>query len=382
MFTRLLKYMIRDGSLRWIDGKGRTHVFGDGSAPGCTVRVTRRSLDWTLMLNPGLAVPEALMEGDLVIEEGTVYDFIDLAARNYRRLEAHPLVRLVKRLDPAQLGQYNPVGRARRNVAHHYDLSDALYELFLDSDRQYSCAYFERESDDIETAQQAKKRHIASKLRLKPGLKVLDIGSGWGGLGLYLARTGGVDVTGLTLSTEQYAVSSRRAAEAELSDRVRFRLQDYREETGTYDRIVSVGMFEHVGRQHFVDYYKAIGRMLKPGGLALVHSIIKPARSRTNAWFRKYIFPGGLIPRLDDMTASAEAARLVRPQEPFVHDGRQYATTLRHWRKRFNENFGSLDHNRYDERFRRLWNFYLAGSEAAFDALGYRVAQMVVEKPT
>jgi cyclopropane-fatty-acyl-phospholipid synthase len=274
--------------------------------------------------------------------------------------------------------QYNPVPRARRNVAHHYDLSDQLYELFLDRDRQYSCAYFRTLEDDLETAQLNKKRHIAAKLVLRPGDKVLDIGCGWGGMALYLASECDVDVTGLTLSAEQHTVAQRRAAAAGLSDRVRFHLRDYREERGRYDRIVSVGMFEHVGVNHYGQFFAQLKSMLTPDGIALLHAIGRmEGPGSTNPWLRKYIFPGGYSPALSEVTPAAEKARLWITDIEILR--LHYAETLRHWRARF-------EHNReriralYDERFCRMWELYLTGSEVAFRRQGHFVFQMQLAK--
>jgi cyclopropane-fatty-acyl-phospholipid synthase len=378
MFARILNYMIREGSIRWIDGGGRSHLIGDGSDPCCTVRLKRRSLDWTLLLNPGLRVPEAYMNGELEMVEGTFHDLISVASVNYRWLERHPLYRVMSWFDPARLGQYNPMGRARRNVAHHYDLSDALYRLFLDGDRQYSCAYFQDGVDDLDEAQHAKKRHIAAKLRLEPGLKVLDIGSGWGGLGLYLAEAGGADVTGLTLSVEQHGVSNRRAEETGLGDRARFRLQDYREETGVYDRIVSVGMFEHVGRRHYDEFFAKIREILAPGGVMLLHSIGRlDTPAPINPFIRKYIFPGA------DLPAMSEVLRTVEPTGLYVTDIEvlrlHYAETLRLWRERFmarREEAAAI----YDERFVRMWEAYFSICEVGFRNQHLMVFQMQIAR--
>jgi cyclopropane-fatty-acyl-phospholipid synthase len=374
MFINILSAMIRDGCIRWIDGRGRTHLIGDGSAPVCTVRIKRRSLDWTLMLNPAMRVPEAYMDGDLEMVEGTFHDLVDIGSRNFRHLEAMPLYRFLAWLDPARLGQHNPVGKAQRNVAHHYDLSDELYRLFLDGDRQYSCAYFRDGTEDIETAQTAKKRHIAAKLRLAPGQNALDIGCGWGGLGLYLARVGDVDVTGLTLSVEQQAVASRRAEKAGLADRVRFRLQDYRKETGVYDRIVSVGMLEHVGARHYDEFFAKARDLLAPDGVMLLHSIGRlDTPSPINPFIRKYIFPEA------DLPAMSEVLRAVEPTGLYVTDIEvlrlHYAETLRLWRERFaarRDEAAAI----YDERFVRMWDAYLSVCEVGFRHQHLMVFQM------
>jgi cyclopropane-fatty-acyl-phospholipid synthase len=270
------------------------------------------------------------------------------------------------------------VPRSRRNAAHHYDLSDQLYELFLDRDRQYSCAYFRSPNDDIDTAQQNKKRHIAAKLLLRPGTRVLDIGSGWGGLALYLAGECGADVTGLTLSEEQFKVANRRAAAAGLADRVRFYLRDYREEGGCYDRIVSVGMFEHVGVNQYPVFFGKLRALLAPDGVALLHSIGRmDGPGATNPWLRKYIFPGGYSPALSEVVPHAERARLWITDLEILR--LHYAETLRAWRGRF-------EHNRdriralYDERFCRMWEMYLVGCELAFRRGGHLVFQMQLAK--
>ncbi|HKY95008.1 MAG TPA: class I SAM-dependent methyltransferase, partial [Kiloniellales bacterium] len=250
LFRYLLGQMIREGALVYEDPRGRRHSFGDGSPPVAHIKVRKASLEWTVALDPALKIGEAFMEGDFSVEQGTLEDVVVLIARNHRYLERHWLVRFFTFLSRRGrwLKQHNPIHLARKNVAHHYDLSGRLYDLFLDRDRQYSCAYFTHAHDDIEQAQVDKKRHLAAKLRLDEGAKtILDIGSGWGGLGLYLAKVSGGSVTGVTLSEEQHKLSRQRAQEAGLAARVDFRLQDYRTLDGRFDRIVSVGMFEHVG---------------------------------------------------------------------------------------------------------------------------------------
>src|SRR5579864_6018441 len=275
LLASVLARVIRVGRLSVIDAAGRRHVFEGGPGPSAGIRLRDSALHWKLLLRPRLFVPEAYMAGTLTVEEGSLYDFIEiLTANDAAQINALPqrLGQLAGRL-VRRLHQYNPVPRAHRNVAHHYDLSDQLYELFLDRDRQYSCAYFGSPEDALDTAQENKKRHIAAKLLLRPGLKVLDIGSGWGGLALYLAAECGADVTGLTLSEEQHKVATRRAAQAGLADRVRFYLRDYREESGRYDRIVSVGMFEHVGVNQYATFFRKLRELLAPDGAALLHSI-------------------------------------------------------------------------------------------------------------
>src|SRR3990170_674563 len=299
--SHLLRRMIAVGTLRVVDANGRAHVFSGAPGPEATVRLHDRALHHRLLFNPRLAAGEAYMDGTLTVEGGTLYDLLDLAGRNIAGLDSHPLSALRTWFGKAVrvVHTYNPVPRARRNVAHHYDLSGALYDLFLDADRQYSCAYFVGDNDSLEVAQDNKKLHLASKLLLEPGQRVLDIGSGWGGLALYLARLADVDVTGVTLSAEQQRVAERRAKEAGLSDRVRFHLCDYREVTGGFDRIVSVGMFEHVGVAHFGAYFRKVRELLTEDGVALLHSIGRmDPPGATDPWIRKYIFPGGYTPAL------------------------------------------------------------------------------------
>ena len=284
-----------------------------GPVSAASIRLHDPALHRKILVNPRLSVPEAYMDGTLTIEEGSLYDFIDVLVANDAALDESLAMRLAaagKRL-VRRMHQYNPVPRSRRNAAHHYDLSDQLYELFLDRDRQYSCAYFRSPNDGIDTAQQNKKRHIAAKLLLRPGMRVLDIGSGWGGLALYLAGECGADVTGLTLSEEQLKTANQRAAAAGLADRVRFHLRDYREEDGRYDRIVSVGMFEHVGVNQYPVFFRKMRELLTPDGVALLHAIGRmDGPGSTNPWLRKYIFPGGYSPALSEVVPHAERARL------------------------------------------------------------------------
>jgi cyclopropane-fatty-acyl-phospholipid synthase len=277
-----------------------------------------------------------------------------------------------------RIHQYNPLPRARQNVAHHYDLSDQLYELFLDRDRQYSCGYFRDDSEDLDTAQLDKKRHIAAKLLVRPGQRVLDIGSGWGGLALYLAGECGAQVTGLTLSVEQQKLATRRAAAAGLSDRVKFHLRDYREEAGHYDRIVSVGMFEHVGLNHYRAFFAKLKSLLAPDGVALLHSIgRKDGPGTTSPWMRKYIFPGGYVPALSEVLPMVEELRLWVTDIEILR--LHYAETLRAWRRRFERNRDRVK-ALYDERFCRMWEMYIVGSEIAFRRQDHMVFQMQLAK--
>jgi len=380
LLASALPRFIRIGRLSLIDAAGKTHVFEGSPGPSASVRLHDPSLHWKFLLSPRFYVPDAYMNGGLTIEEGSLYDFLDILTLNE---EGSPGGRLMRLGDIAgrvlrSIHQYNPVHRARRNVEHHYDLSDQLYELFLDRDRQYSCAYFQSPEDDLDTAQANKKRHVAAKLLLRPGQKVLDIGSGWGGLALYLASECGAEVTGLTLSQEQLKVAQRRAAAAGLSDRVHFHLRDYREERGEYDRIVSVGMFEHVGVNQYGVFFDKLNALLKPDGVALLHSIGRmDGPGTTNPWIRKYIFPGGYCPALSEVVPIAERRRLWITDIEVLR--LHYAETLRAWRVRFEHNREQI-RTLYDERFCRMWETYLVGAELSFRNQGMLVFQMQLAK--
>lgn len=373
----LLKRLIKHGQLVVVGPAGDVGRYGDGTGPNVTVRLHGRSTPTKLLLNPEAETGEAFMDGRLELEKGDIYDLLDLVMSNARWAPAiGPLARfnLLGRNLSRRFAQYNPMRLIKRKIARHYDLSDELFELFLDRDRQYSCAYFVTPSDTLEEAQAQKKRHIAAKLLLKPGLRVLDIGSGWGGLGLYMARATGADVTGITLSEEQLKVSNKRAQEALLADRVRFNLADYRQETGRYDRVVSIGMLEHVGINHFDAYFKKVASLLTDDGVALIHAIGRSdGPGSTNPWIRKYIFPGGYSPALSEVLPSIERAGLIVSDIEILR--LHYAETLKAWRERFNQHRDQI-RAIYDERFCRMWEFYLAASEASFRYGGLMVFQI------
>jgi cyclopropane-fatty-acyl-phospholipid synthase len=372
----LLKRLMKVGTLRLIDADGKLHEFSGAPGPSITIRLHDRALHNKLFWNPRLHAGEGYMDETLTIEDGNVFEFVDLVGRNLHLIEQTWLVRLCGGL--ARLWrpvmQHNPVGRARRNVAHHYDLSDELFDLFLDADRQYSCGYFTSPNDSLDQAQLNKKRHIAAKLRLEPGCKVLDIGCGWGGLGIYLAQTVNADVTGVTLSSEQQKYAEQRVKDLGLSDRVRFRLQDYREETEAYDRIVSVGMFEHVGVKHYLEFFKKLGELLKEDGVALLHTIARyDGPSVTNPWLRKYIFPGGYCPSLSEVFGAIEKSGLKVTDMELLR--LHYAETLKNWARNFQANRAKIA-DLYDERFCRMWEFYFAGAEVAFRRQDHMVSQI------
>jgi cyclopropane-fatty-acyl-phospholipid synthase len=380
VFRAFLRRLVRTGRLEVETADGESEIFGDGAGPLLGVKLTDRGAEWRLMANPAMSLGELYMDGRLLVTRGDLYSLLELGARNLNDIRGLPWVQALHRgrLTFRALHQRNDRRRARRNVASHYDLDARLYDLFLDSDRQYSCAYFEYPGQSLDDAQTAKKRHIAAKLLPADGATALDIGCGFGGLGLYLAGVAGARVTGVTLSEEQFAVATNRAQDAGLADRVEFRLQDYRDVGETFDRIVSVGMFEHVGVSHYDEFFAIARRLLKDDGVMLLHSIGRNyVPGATNPWIRKYIFPGGHIPSLSEVLPAVERAGL------FVTDIEilrlHYAETLRAWRERFmarRDEAAKL----YDERFCRMWEFYLAGSETSFRVDGNMVFQLQLAK--
>jgi len=371
LLVKLLRRAVRQGSLALIDPWGERHVVGTGDAPFVTVRLAEPGEAARLLASPSLRAGEAYMDGSLIIEEGSLRDFllIGVGAAGELAKEARAVKEIAAPL--TKLRRHNPIARARANVAHHYDLSEEFYRLFLDDDLQYSCAYFQSGDESLEAAQAKKKRHIAAKLRLQPGAKVLDVGSGWGGMALELARSCGAQVDGLTLSQEQLAVAHARADAEGLQDRVRFHLRDYREETGVYDRIVSVGMFEHVGVPHYGEFFDMVRERLAPDGVALIHAIgRKDPPSDSDPWIDKYIFPGGYCPSLSEVFAAIEKSGLWVTDMEILR--LHYAETLKRWYDRFQAGRDQAA-KLYDERFCRMCEFYLAACEA-----GFRVGSLMV----
>jgi cyclopropane-fatty-acyl-phospholipid synthase len=380
ILRHLLPSLIRVGSLEVETADGIVATYGDGTGPEVAVKVMDDAAERALLIDPALALGELYMDGRVVVTRGDLYDLLALGTRNLA-LEGGP--RWLKWIDKARvltrrLRQRNDRLRARKHIAHHYDLNVRLYDLFLDIDRQYSCAYFERPNDTLEQAQLAKKRHIAAKLLVEESHDVLDIGCGFGGMALYLAEMAGARATGVTLSKEQLAVATKRAVDTGLADRVNFALKDYRDVEKKFDRIVSVGMFEHVGVAGYDEYFENVRRLLKDDGVMILHAIGRSGRpGATNPWIEKYIFPGGYIPSLSEVMASIERVGL------FVTDTEilrlHYAETLKIWRERF---LTRRDEARsmYDERFCRMWEFYLAGSESSFRVDGHMVFQIQLAK--
>lgn len=375
-----LTRFIRTGNLRLSVDDGKPLDFGDGSGPPVVMRfVSRRALS-KIFLNPELRLGEAYMNGDFVLEAGTIADLLALLMSQTRHDTVPYFARpqAMMRYSRRRLDQFNHRRRSRENVAHHYDLDARLYSLFLDADRQYSCAYFETPDQTLDDAQLAKKRHLAAKLLIEDGQRVLDIGSGWGGLGLYLAEHCGAKVTGVTLSQEQLKLARGRAAEAHLAETVEFRLQDYRDLNERFDRIVSVGMFEHVGIGHYRAFFEQCAKLLADDGVMVLHSIGRSeGPSATNPWIDKYIFPGGYIPALSEVLPAIERAGLIVADIEILRV--HYAETLKAWRTRF---MARAEEARrlYDDRFVRMWEFYLAASEMAFRHQGMIVFQIQLAK--
>lgn len=362
----MLKRGFRKGAVEVVFPSGRAETFGDGSPPVARVRLTDKAAVRAVWSDPSLQVPELYMQGRFIVEEGDLYDFLALAKRNGAAgfFSFPAAARAIWRIVEQKFRRYVLPEHAQRNVAHHYDLDERLFRLFLDEDMQYSCAYFETGDETLEQAQRKKKRHIAAKMQLAPGQRILDIGCGWGGMALYLAETGSADVTGVTLAEEQLRVANGRAAEAGLAERASFRLEDYRKVTGKFDRIVSIGMFEHVGTRHYDEYFAKIAELLSDDGVAVVHSIVRAKPNRSDAPFiDKYIFPNGHIPALSETFPAIEKTKLlVKDVEILtVH----YADTLREWRKRLHANEKAVI-ELFDETFFRMWDLYLVASEISF----------------
>jgi cyclopropane-fatty-acyl-phospholipid synthase len=362
----LLGTVVMRGTLSVETSDGATHQFGDDTPPRVAIRLLDRRLERQIALNPNLAVAEAYMDGRLVMQEGRIYDLIALVLQNAM---SRPLPRWAQVADglrylTRRLAQYNPAPRARRNVEHHYDIDGRIYDLFLDAERQYSCAYYPTADTDLEEAQRAKIRHIAAKLAIGEQHRLLDIGCGWGGLALNLATMTGCEARGITLSSEQLAHAQRWAQKRGLENRVDFSLTDYRHLDGRFDRIVSVGMFEHVGINHYGTFFNRVRDLLDDDGVALIHFIGRSDRpAATNAFIARYIFPGGYIPALSEVMPAIERSGLMVADIEVLR--LHYAMTLRHWRERFLAHWDEAAALQ-GERFCRMWEFYLAGSECAF----------------
>jgi cyclopropane-fatty-acyl-phospholipid synthase len=359
-----LQQFIRRGALTFTTASGATFSCGDGTGEPVCVRFLTAEAERRVLMNPELALGEVYMDGSFVVETGSIADVLAILLDQPEMVPRWGRLQWWLRYLGRHIKQFNPRGRSKNNVAHHYDLDGRLYSLFLDADKQYSCAYFETPEMALDDAQLAKKRHLAAKLLIGRGDRVLDIGSGWGGLGLYLAEMTSAHVTGVTLSTEQLQVSNARAAEKNLTASAKFFLEDYRDISGPFDRIVSVGMFEHVGVDFYETYFRRCAELLADDGVMVLHSI---GRSEgpdvTNPWTTKYIFPGGYIPALSEVLPAIERAGLLVCDIEILR--LHYAETLKAWRERFMARRDEAV-RLYDERFARMWEFYLAGSEMSF----------------
>jgi len=364
LLRNLLTKFIRRGSMIFTTASGAKFTCGDGTGEPVHAHFVTSEAERRILLNPELALGEAYMDGSFVIQQGTIADALAILMGQPEALPRWARPQWWARYFARSLKQFNLRRRARNNVAHHYDLDGRLYSLFLDADKQYSCAYFETPNTSLDDAQLAKKRHLAAKLLIGRGQRVLDIGCGWGGLGLYLAEMTGGDVTGVTLSTEQLHVANARAAEANLAESARFLMRDYRDIDGSFDRIVSVGMFEHVGVRFYDTFFRKCAELLTDDGVMMLHSIGRSeGPDATNPWIAKYIFPGGYIPALSEVMPAIERAGLLVCDIEILR--LHYAETLKAWRERFmarREEAVQL----YDERFARMWEFYLAAAEMSF----------------
>lgn len=377
----LLEKIIKNGNLV-VNSLGGSRTFGDGTGTRVVLNFTDEAAMQEIAADPALKLAEIYMEGRMQLVEGDIYDFLALVKSNTlsEALSFGMVWRGMARIIAARIRMHLPVNHNKSNVAHHYDLSAKLFDIFLDEDWQYSCAYFNPPGISLYEAQVAKKRHIAAKLMTEPGQSVLEIGSGWGGMAMYIAESAGADVTGITLSEEQLRVSRDRAAKRGLAGNVRFELQDYRylPASKKFDRIVSVGMFEHVGPTHYRDYFDKVAEVLDDKGVMVLHSIGQPSPAlATNPFIEKYIFPGGYIPSLAEvLPAIQKSGLLVKDIEILpMH----YAHTLRHWRERFVARKAEAV-ALYDERFFRMWEFYLAGSEMAFTHENFHIFQIQLAK--
>ena len=369
LIEKLVGTIIREGRLTILMPDGKSLGFGPGGGKSLTVRLADRKTAFDIARNPRVGIGEAYMDGRLVIEDGTILDLLELATSANPWEEAGTGRKAIGK-GKSKLKKWfrvpNKVRRARKNVAHHYDIGNDLYRLFLDDDMQYSCAYFADPKNSLEQAQSDKKAHIAAKLALEPGQHVLDIGCGWGGTALYLNRVAGVRVTGITLSEEQLKIARERALAAGVADQVQFDLIDYRQVEGQFDRIVSIGMFEHVGAAHYDEFFAKCRDLLAPDGVMLLHTIGKLGKATAPDPFTdKYVFPGYHLPSISQMSAATEKLRLITADIETLR--LHYAYTLRHWLQRTQKAKKKII-ALYDERFFRMWEFYLAGGVVAFES--------------
>jgi len=365
--ARFLNKLFKKNGFILIDAYSKKYIIGtpENQNP-ITLKILNKKLHYKLLFRPDLYFGEAYSDGDIEIKNGTLTDFLDLALMNIGRGELNFFSQLINQLSGSYryLTNFNFIKKSKMNVAHHYNLSDSLYDLFLDPKRQYSCGYFKNENDTLEIAQNNKIKHIIKKLNIKPNQKVLDIGCGWGSLAIDIARSVNCEVTGITLSENQFNYCVKRTEELNLENQVKFKLIDYRELNEKFDRIVSVGMFEHVGRKFYKKFFKQIEKLLNNDGVSLIHTIgsVNPPRN-PHPWITKYIFPGGYTPSLSEVTTPIEKAGLIVSDIEVLK--LHYANTLRHWKENCIKNKEQII-EMFDERFFRMWEFYLAGCEIAF----------------
>ena len=365
--AKFLNKLFKEGGLVLIDANSKKYVIGKpkGNNP-ITVKLLDKSLHYKLLFYPDLYFGEAYSKGSLTIENGTLTEFLNMALQNIGRKETNLFSELLNTIRGSYryLTNFNFIKKSKMNIARHYDISDDLYDLFLDSKRQYSCAYFKNENDSLETAQNNKIDHIIKKLNLKPNQKVLDIGSGWGSLAIEIAKKTQCQVLGITLSESQFEYSKKKAKEMNMDNQVEFRLCDYREVKEKFDRIVSVGMFEHVGRKFYRTFFKKMRDILNKDGIALLHTIgsVNPPR-QPQPWITRYIFPGGYTPSLSQMTIPIEKSGLILSDLEIIR--MHYSHTLRHWKENFIKNKDKAL-KMFDEKFVRMWEFYLTSCETTF----------------
>ena len=379
ILDNLLKKVLKKGHLVWIKPNGLDFKYGDKTGTPIKMRTTNDFSEIKMIMNPSLHFGESYMNGSLILEDGTIHDLLKLIFINIESNADHWVMKVDKiaRSIRNMIVSSNYIVKSKRNVAHHYDLSDKLYDLFLDKDRQYSCAYFNSSNDTLEQAQMNKKELIAKKLLLEEGQNVLDIGSGWGGMASYLSKRSSVNVKGVTLSEEQIAYSKQRKIDESL-DKVEYALQDYRKIEESYDRIVSVGMFEHVGTPHYQEFFNKIYELLNEKGVALIHTIGRIDQPTTNdAWIEKYIFPGGYIPALSEVMQRIEKSGLITTDIQVLKF--HYAETLKRWRYNFYDNLDKVK-ELYDEKFCRMWDFYLSSSQASFEESTLVIYQLQLSK--
>ncbi len=380
LLGNMFERFVQNGNLNIIDAHGDLHEFYGTAHPNVTIEFHDPDLPMKLFRNFELNLGEGYMNGTITFVDCTLTNFLELFSLNRSSMAAYPMQKVLRRVSRMlrSFQQYNPIGKAQENIAHHYDLSRTLYKLFLDEDLQYSCGYFLSPEDSLETAQENKKRHIAAKMNIADGQRILDIGCGWGGMALYLAQCADVEVLGVTLSEEQHKVANQRAVEAGLAHRVHFELLDYRHVTGPFDRIVSVGMFEHVGVSRYDEFFHHVFKLLTDDGLALLHSIghMSPP-GVASPWLRKYIFPGAYSPALSEVFAATEREHLWVSDVDVLRV--HYADTLVEWNKRFQEHRQEIAEI-YDERFCRMWEFYLISAETMFRTGAQMVFQMLLSR--